>query len=90
MHKSHDELHSKLTAAAQQVSVGGSYAHYKNPHQLYTVLQLAITEWNDELCVIYQAQYDPELIFVRPLDSWLDVVEWQGVTVPRFTKINDK
>lgn len=90
MHKSHDELHSKLAAAAQQVTVNGVYAHYKNPDQHYTVLQLAITEWDDEICVIYQVQYDPALVFVRPLESWLATVAWNGATVARFTKISDK
>ncbi len=88
MHKSHDELHNQLESARQKVAVGAVYAHYKHPNQLYKVLHVAVTEWNDELCVIYQAQYDTELIFVRPLASWLETVEWQGKSVLRFTKVD--
>jgi hypothetical protein len=85
MHKPQDELRKELGEAAQKVRVGGFYYHYKNPHESYKVLHVAITEWDDQMCVIYEAQYGERLIFVRPLSSWLDHVEWHGQTVPRFT-----
>lgn len=85
MHQSQQNLQAELTAAGAKVTVGGLYAHYKNPHQYYQVLHLAITERDDQLCVIYQAQYGEKLIFVRPLASWLDTVEWQGQGLARFT-----
>lgn len=87
MHKSQETLLSELKAAAVKVKVGGSYYHYKNPELSYKVLQLAITEADDSICVIYETQYGNRLVFVRPLDSWLDKVEWQDKTTNRFTRV---
>jgi hypothetical protein len=89
VHKSQEELQSRLTAAAKKVVVNGFYAHYKNPEQTYKVLHLAITEWDDEICVIYRAQYEAEVIFVRPLKNWLETVEWQGEVIDRFTRVKE-
>lgn len=88
MHKSQKELADEQIAAAQHVKVGRLYHHYKNPNDLYKVINLAVTEWNDEACVIYEAQYGEKIIFVRPLGSWLEKVEWNGKIVDRFT-LND-
>lgn len=87
MHISREELHKKLEDAAKKVTVGGLYAHYKNPELRYKVLRIAITEADDELCVIYEAQYGTRLVFARPLTSWLDQVEWSGKTTGRFTLV---
>lgn len=87
MHKSQETLSKELKQASKKVKVGGYYYHYKKPNEPYEVLNLAVTEWDDNICVIYQAQYGGKLIFVRPLDSWLEKAEWQGKTVDRFTPI---
>lgn len=87
-HKSHEQLANELKVAAQQVEVGGQYCHYKHPDRHYTVIGLSILEATDEVCVIYQP-VDQELIsFVRPLSSWLDVLEIDGQSVPRFQRFN--
>ena len=91
MSKSHQDqvqLSAELERARTHVQVGGQYTHYKTAHKTYTVLALAFREEDNELCVIYQAEYDEKLIFIRPLKSWLMGVEWQGHTVPRFTKLH--
>lgn len=85
MHKPHEILLNELNVAANKVKVGELYYHYKNPQLSYKVLRLAITEEDDSICVIYEAQYGDRLVFVRPLDSWLDKVEWQNKTTSRFT-----
>lgn len=87
MHKSQESLSKELDEAAKKVKVGGYYYHYKKPSDAYEVINLAVTEWDDKICVIYQAQYGDGLIFVRPLDSWLEKAEWQDKTVKRFTPI---
>jgi len=87
MHKPQDELVNKLEQAKEAVAVGGVYQHYKQPDKSYKVLHLAITESDDELCVIYQAQYEERLIFVRPLKSWLDKVNYNGNLINRFTRL---
>jgi len=85
MHKSHKTLLKELEEAASVVPIGSLYYHYKNPQLYYKVINLAITEADDTICVIYEAQYDDNLVFVRPLKSWLDKVEWNGTTTDRFT-----
>lgn len=87
MHKSSEILLDELRAAAAKVKVGGLYYHYKNPDLNYKVLRLAIVEADDSICVIYEAQYGEKLVFVRPLDSWLNTMEWQGQRVARFTLV---
>lgn len=90
MGKSHIEqieLKAKLEQAQQQVEIGAQYRHYKAASKIYTVLNLAFQEEDNELCVIYQAEYEERLTFIRPLASWIMTVEWEGETVPRFTKL---
>lgn len=53
------------------------------------VLNLAFQEKNNELCVVYQADYKDWLTFIRPVISWLAMVEWEGIIVPRFTKVKE-
>ena len=85
MHKAQEELMKELDAAGEKVKIGSIYSHYKRPTETYKVLHLAITEANDTLCVVYQAQYGKKLIFTRPLTSWLEHVERNGQAVGRFT-----
>lgn len=87
-HLSEHTLKELLTAAAGQVTVGATYMHYKQ--KPYVVLDLAILEATNELCVVYQAQYGQRLVFVRPLSSWLETVPHSGKAAPRFLKINER
>jgi len=87
MHKSHEALQGEINEATKKVSIGGIYYHYKNPNRNYKVLHLAVTEADDELSVIYQAQYGRQLIFVRSLKSWLSDVELDNHVAQRFTLI---
>ncbi len=84
MHTSQDDLQKILDQASLLVEVGGLHVHYKNPKNRYKVLHLAFTEWDDQVCVIYQAQYGKKLIFVRPLSNWLEKVVYNNTTVNRF------
>lgn len=86
-HKSHEQLEKELAEAAKFIKSGTTYRHYKNPEKLYKVILLATQEADDELAVVYQAQYGPGLYFVRPVKEWLEQVEWQGKTVSRFTAV---
>ena len=87
-HKTLEELAALLDAARLQVEVGARYMHYKQMY--YTVEDIAILEATNEPAVIYRAEYDKRLVFVRPLSAWLETVEWQGKMVPRFIKVEDK
>ncbi|HEY4505364.1 MAG TPA: DUF1653 domain-containing protein [Candidatus Paceibacterota bacterium] len=86
-HIPHKELQKLLDEAGQKIEVGATYYHYKHPiDQPYTVLNLAILEATEEPAVIYKAQYEGEITFIRPISEWLDMVEWEGKQVPRFQK----
>ena len=83
-HKNHDRLHEEIEEAEKRVTIGGIYSHYKYPENTYKVLSLGFFEPTDEICVIYQAMYDPMLVFIRPLVSWLETIELDGKKMPRF------
>ena len=86
-HKEQLVLADEIKAAQQKVDVGAEYWHHKSRDKVYKVIGLGFLEANDELCVIYQAQYGEKLTFLRPLSVWLEDVEWQGEIVPRFNRI---
>jgi hypothetical protein len=81
------ELAKEVQTAGEQVTVGATYHHYKGKDKIYKVLGLGFIEETTELCVIYQAQYEERLTFLRPVSVWLETVEWEEKTVPRFTKL---
>lgn len=83
--KTYEELMSDINAAARLVRVGMYYAHYKHPEIPYVVKGLAIIEENSEVAVRYASTTNSDVEFVRPLHKWLETVEWQGETLPRFT-----
>lgn len=86
-HPPEEVIKERLAEAANQVEVGALYAHYKHPEKLYKVVGIAIEEATDLPCVIYEWQYGGGFTFVRPLTSWLDEIEKDGVRVPRFKKV---
>ena len=86
-HKSQEELASSLEQAAILAPVGGTYAHYKNPDQTYTVTGHVILEASNAVGIIYQANYGERVSFVRALDSWLGQVQDGEKSVPRFSRM---
>ncbi|WP_276756086.1 DUF1653 domain-containing protein [Pseudoalteromonas marina] len=60
----------------------GLYQHYKGPQ--YKVLYKATHSETDEQLVIYQALYGEFGIWARPLSMFLETVEKEGKTIPRF------
>lgn len=90
MGKTHVEqqvLAKEIEEAKKKVTIGADYWHYKGRDKVYRVLGLGFIEETDELCVIYQAQYEERLTFLRPLSIWLEQIDWEGKFVPRFSKI---
>ena len=79
------QLTERLEAAAAEVQVGAIYEHYKKLP--YKVLHIALREEDNAPVVVYQAEYGSRAIWVRPLTSWLETVELDGKTVPRFKKL---
>lgn len=65
----------------------GKYRHYKGGE--YEVVGTAILESTLEQMVLYRplytsAEFSPETTFVRPLAVFLELVEVDGRTIPRF------
>jgi DNA-3-methyladenine glycosylase I len=85
MQQNESQLSKKLVQAAQQVTVGGRYVHYRQ--RGYRVVALVLREEDCEPCVIYQAEYSDKLTWCRPVTSWLEKVEVAGKRVKRFTKV---
>ena len=82
-----EELARELEAAREHVLVGGRYTHYKHPDRPYRVASLGILEASEEVAVVYEAEYGERIAFVRPLASWLETVEHEGLRVPRFSPL---
>jgi len=86
-HDSEIVLDKKLQTAAKQVPTGEIYAHYKHPELLYEILGHCMLEATDRPAVIYRAQYGKKITWARELGVFLETVEYEGKTVPRFTRI---
>lgn len=65
----------------------GLYRHYKGNE--YRVLHLGTREDDLTPVVIYQAQNDDGRIWVRPVTSFNEMVDVNGVETPRFARIGD-
>ena len=87
IHKQQPSLAREVENAKSKVTIGARYQHYKSNEKSYQVLGFGFLEANDELCVIYRAEYGERLTFLRPLTSWLEQVEWDGKVISRFTII---
>tara|TARA_Y100000310_G_scaffold171085_1_gene171274 strand:+ start:40510 stop:40728 length:219 start_codon:yes stop_codon:yes gene_type:complete len=64
----------------------GKYQHYKG--NFYRVLGIARHSETTEEMVMYQALYESEfgkgVVWVRPMEMFLEKVEFEGKEVPRF------
>ena len=82
-----EELAKRIEDAKMEVEVGARYVHYKDPTKEYVITELAILEAAEEVAVVYQAQYDERVSFIRPLSSFVAIVDVDGTPTPRFTKV---
>ncbi|HSX05040.1 MAG TPA: DUF1653 domain-containing protein [Candidatus Saccharimonadales bacterium] len=82
----YDQLLDTLTAARQKVAPATRWRHYKGPE--YVVDNIVFLEATDEVAVVYTPVLEPGVAFVRSLVSWLETVDWNGQTVPRFRQVN--
>ncbi|MEI8707456.1 DUF1653 domain-containing protein [Pseudoalteromonas fuliginea] len=75
-----------MTTAIKPLSLKpGIYQHYKGPQ--YKVTHVATHSETEEHLVIYQALYGEFGIWARPLSMFLETVEKDGKTIPRFAYI---
>ncbi len=63
----------------------GKYRHFKGNE--YEVLGFAKDSETGEQVVIYRAVYGEREVWVRPAKMWLETVERDGQTYPRFTYV---
>jgi hypothetical protein len=64
----------------------GVYRHYKG--QQYEVLGIARHSETEEEFVVYRALYGDRGLWIRPLAMFTESVEKEGVSVPRFSRID--
>lgn len=69
------------------VVIGGRYRHFKGG--IYVVEGIARHSETLESMVIYRSEKDPESRWVRPLSMWNEMVMRDGVSVARFTQIEE-
>jgi len=87
-HSNKDTLLHQLKVAKSSVEVGGRYFHYKHPDKFYTILRIGFIEKTEEVCVIYEAEFEDELVWVRTLTDFLSKVKLEDVEeIDRFTKV---
>ena len=60
----------------------GIYEHYKG-HQ-YQVYETATHSETEEVMVVYRPLYGERALWVRPLSMFIEHVEREGISVPRF------
>ncbi len=73
-----------FSEAATKLSLG-IYEHYKGNR--YEVLGVGRHSETHEEMVIYRALYGSHDFWIRPLSLFLDTVNWEGKTLPRFRLI---
>ena len=65
----------------------GRYRHFKGKE--YEVLHVAMHSETLEDMVVYRALYGEGGVWVRPASMFLETVEREGKTFPRFTYIEE-
>ena len=86
-HISNTELQAKIEALAPDIIVGGQYVHWRNLNSVYEIMSLALSEWDEEVVVVYR-NLDSGITWVRRVygeDGWLtEVTKDDGSVGPRF------
>ena len=65
----------------------GLWKHFKG--NLYRVRYVALHSETGEEMVVYQALYGQRGMWVRPASMWLEHVERDGYSGPRFVRLGD-
>jgi hypothetical protein len=76
------EILEPFSLQAGSLKQGTIYEHYKGKH--YKILGVGRHSETLEECVIYQALYSSEDIWIRPLSMFLEEITIDGKTLPRF------
>lgn len=71
-----------FSSLAKSIAIGDLYEHYKG--QRYKIMGVARHSETLEELVIYQALYGDSDIWVRPIGMFLENVNIDGLSRPRF------
>lgn len=71
-HTSFAILEKKLRNGFEKVKVGEIYFHYKNPDNYYVIESIGFIESTETVSVIYRALYGKGIVWVRPLEEFLE------------------
>jgi hypothetical protein len=86
-HISNIDLQAKIDTLSPKIIVGGQYVHWRNPDSVYEIISLALSEWDEEVVVIYR-NLDSGITWVRKVygeDGWLtEVTKRDDLIGPRF------
>ena len=72
---------------SNQLKTPGRYKHYKG--NLYDVYEVATHSEDESKLVVYRPCYGEKALWVRPLDMFVESVERDGETFPRFAYVGD-
>lgn len=75
----------------EQIKIGKIYKHYKTGN-LYKIVTVAKHSESLEDLVVYEALYENIMskFWARPAGMFLETVEFQGKTVPRFELVESE
>ena len=65
----------------------GIYRHYKD--KLYQVIGVAKHSETEEEHVVYRPLYGARDLWIRPLSIFIETIEVEGKTVPRFAFVEE-
>lgn len=75
-----------MVKTAQESLLPGRYRHYKGGE--YHVYEVATHSETEELVVVYRPLYGEAALWVRPLVMFMEVIEFEGESRPRFEFIS--
>ena len=70
------------------IAINGIYQHFKGGK--YKVLDIATNSETMATMVVYKALYGDEKVWVRPLEMWNEIVEYNGIKRSRFKLLSEK
>ncbi|MFQ3201892.1 MAG: hypothetical protein ACI9SK_002627 [Zhongshania sp.] len=75
-----------MDKTVQESLLPGRYRHYKGGE--YYVYEVATHSETEELVVVYRPLYGEAALWVRPLVMFMEVIEFEGESRPRFEFIS--
>lgn len=85
-HTDQNILSNLLRDTRKKVEIGALYKHYKS-EGLYRVVAVALDEETQTPCVVYQGLYGKGILWIRPMDVFLQVMKVNGKKITKFIKL---